>query len=98
MRLDKNTFGDSKAAETLAKILDEEPHLVRPIGKIYADFCRGLRQIQTGIKDNKLKSRLLAMWTDFFLNDAQKRFADSKCKTFLLNLMQTQLKKARKIC
>jgi len=69
--MNQNTFGKTKAANDLVRILeneDVEKKTIKKISKKLTNYNRGLNAI-VQINDEKIKAQLLEIWKDVNLED-----------------------------
>lgn len=71
--MNQNTFGKTKAANDLVKILEEEgvtEKTIRIVGRKLTNYNRGLNAI-IKITDHKMKTRLLKIWREKNLDEIE---------------------------
>ena len=85
--LDVGTFGGSRAAVTLVKILANDPISVKKVGKLWGIYSTGIRQINENIKDPQIWGKLIALWRDTYLRKVEASDIIAESKSYLKNLI-----------
>lgn len=90
--MNKNTFGDGKASESLVDILSGDNKLIHRISSIFNKYCRGLHSISQ-LEDNEIKKTLWLIWVKEYHNKIEKKDWDKAIKTHFQTVCWTQYKK-----
>jgi len=93
--LKAHTFGKSKAAQDLAKILSENPKQIRKSQKFSSDFNHGIHQIGH-IPDRGVRTAVLQGWRDRQLAHVKASVLTDEVKRFLCNVMSCHYREALK--
>ena len=100
MKIDKFTYGDSKAAIKLADIVEKNEehchHLSVKVGRIYNDFNCGLTTLAHMEVEEAFREQLISMWHENAKIRVEDATLPESVKTFLRNVISTQFKKTRK--
>jgi len=98
-KIDKCTFGGSRAAIVLAQMLNEidDNKLSRRVCGLFSQYSQGMRQIDYEIQDPHFKYSLLEVWyTAKGIEKAQKTPMPEKVRSYLINIEQTLYKTIRR--
>jgi hypothetical protein len=95
-----NTYGKSKAAIILAKLVDDNRkkndchNKNRVVSKIWNDYTKGFSEIENSNMSQELTITLLTMWTEKYTNlcKTSKSNMEIKIRTFLENVISTKMK------
>ena len=98
MNLDKNTFGKSKAAEVLIKILNEigDVRLGRRVAQLFTQFSQGVHAIDDGILECKMRRSLLELWCSKSKERALMADIPEKVRSYLMNIEHAMMCEMRK--
>ena len=86
--MDIKTFGNSKAAQTLVKILNEldDPKIASKVSYLFHSYNTGLKSIKD-IKDRKVRRDLLLMWKNKFIKTVGNKDLPKEVQSYLLNII-----------
>lgn len=89
------TFGDSQAAITLAKILDQrdDRNLRRSVSSFWGNYNRGIKEIRA-IKNVPIRRSLMIAWRETAVNRIA-RFSDTEIVTYLRNIVVAKFREHR---
>jgi len=93
--MNQNTFGKTKAANDLVKILEEESatkKTIRIIGKKLTNYNRGLNAI-IKISDHKVREQLLIIWRKRNLDEIEMINVSKNVYNHIRNVELAYLKK-----
>ena len=94
--LDPCTFGDSRAAKILVKILVEHPiSVARKASRLFCRYNHGLNQL-VGIKDANIRITLLKLWLDFHIQTIKQGDFPEGVDSYLSNVMSKGYKNVLK--
>jgi len=90
--LDPGTYGDSKAAVVLTKILNEigDHKLARKVGNYFCYYCRGVMQIAT-LTDEEIRTEFFHMWKERFKLLIEEAKMPEKVASYLRNIMKAKM-------
>jgi hypothetical protein len=98
-KLDKCTFGGSRAAIVLATMLNEmnDEKLSRKVCSLFSQYSQGMRHIEREIKDDHFKYSLLEVWYNSKGKDkANNTVLPAKVRSYLINVEQALYKVIRR--
>jgi len=89
--VNKNTFGNSRAAEVLVLLVQDNKSYKWKVSRCFHDFSRGILAI-SDVKDVSFRKELYRIWFEKCRNRVLKSTLPETVKTFLINVEQTYLK------
>ena len=95
--MDKNTFGDSPAAETLVKILERHPQFSRTASRLHHGLNYGLNQLHT-VQDLGVRKAFFRFALNHYLESVTNSKLSDEVKTFLKNIMRRSYRKTLLEC
>ena len=98
-KIDKNTFGGSRAAVVLADMLNDigNTKLSRKVCSLFSQYSQGMRAINDEVRDPHFKSSLLEVWYNSKGKDrANNTPMPDKIRSYLINIEQALYKKIRR--
>lgn len=100
MKIDKFTYGNSRAAVKLAEIVEANKencnHLSLKVGRIWNDFNIGLISLVESELHLGFKKQLLSMWHENAKLRVEKSTLPTEVKNFLRNAISTRYKITKK--
>lgn len=90
--IDKNTYGSSKAAEVLAKLIGDNRKYSYRVARCFQDFTTGILSIYTIRGNEKIKYELCMLWFEKHKARAMKSNLPEIIRTYLVNVEQTYIK------
>ena len=100
MNIDKNTFGKSKAAEVLTKLLNEvgDEKLSRRVCRLFTMYSQGARAIVNAVEDPHLRHSLASLWCEREKQKVLRATMPEDIRSYLLNIEVAVLRDIRKSC
>ena len=89
--IDKNTYGSSKAAVVLAKLVGDNKNYSRRVSRCFQDFTTGINAIYQ-IKDKEIRNEVCYMWLKKHKERALNSNLPEAIRTYLANVEQTYMK------
>ena len=88
MNLDKNTFGNSRAAIIITDLLNNgDPYIAKRVCRLFSIYSQVLNEINRSVKDKKIRNTLMNLWFEKAKSQVQEYDRiPPKTKSFLLNI------------
>ena len=100
MKIDKFTYGDTRAAVKLAEIVESNKegcnHLSLKVGRIWDDFNIGLVSLVNSDLHFGFKKQLISMWHENAKVRIERSSLPTEVKNFLRNAVSTRFKILKK--
>lgn len=96
--LEKNTFGGTRAAESLVRIINEsqDKGWARSVSKLFANYSMGIHEIHRGIKNKGFRDSLISLWNQHASEKIERSDLPDKIRSYLNNIEKTLCKKIRR--
>lgn len=93
--IDPYTYGNSDAAITLTKILNQNHNYIKYISRTWADYTLGMNHLDK--INSPIKSYLITVWEDHFVGIIEKNERiPSDVKSYFINIIKARRSKSHK--
>ena len=96
-KLDSHTYGNSKAAEVLAKLLKKYDYNVRAVGRHWGDYSHTMTELCKWVRmDTAVRLHLADLFHHDMMNTLDECNLETDVRTYLKNVMAAKWKQTQK--